>query len=465
MKKFMSFLLVLALTLTILPATLAASEPKYAISSVNGGTTTPEVSVGKNLTLGVSFTYLSGAPVPDEIIATLVTDASGSVYPFEIDQISYTKVIEKDEDDLYTYTAVLPTRAGSSSGYYNLTFKIEGYKASGTPDFVYLPEPEVLTLTVKVNAPPAPPPTPVPATPKVIISYFSTSSTPVTAGDRFSLYVTFKNTGSVPVNNLKAQFSSDGTFTTVSGSTTVFIDSIPAGGSVSRSVYLSTKSETVPGSYSATFALNYDVAGIAEPVVGTETISVPVSQPLKVQFTEMTVNPSDIFVGQDVNVMSSINNTGKSTIYNVSVSFAGSVGFAGANKYLGNIQSGSTGNIDLYITPEKEGPGKIMATIVFEDEQGVKTTKVLEREVNIMPKPAIEKPPVEEPTEPSGGLGWIFIVLAVALIGGVAALIILKKRKERLHKLSDLAEAEQLDEQLIIDDEVSVTYDNDGKDK
>lgn len=464
MKKIVSLLLILTLVAALVPAAFAAASTNYTISSVNAGTATPEVLVGNKLTLSVGISHTTSDPAPDEIMVTLVTDASSSVYPFEIDQINYTHALKKGEGDKYVYDAVLPTRPGAASGYYNLTFRIDAVKKAGETDFSYLPDPETLTLTVKVNAPQAPAPTPTPATPKVIISFFSTSSNPVSAGERFSLYVTFKNTGSVAVNNLKAQFSSDGTFTTVSGSTTVFIDSIPAGGTTSRSVYLSIKADTVPGSYSANFSLNYDVPGIAEPVTGTETISIPVSQPLKVQFTEMSVNPSIVYVGQDVNVMSSINNTGKASIYNVNVSFAGSIGFTGINKYIGNLQPGATGNIDLYLTPEKEGTGKIVMTVTFEDEQGAKNTKVLEKDTEILPKATPDDPSPIVPVDPSGsGFPW-WIIIVVVLLGGLAAVIVIKKRKEKLHKLNDLAEAQLLDEQLVEENEDAVKPSLDGSD-
>ncbi len=452
MKKIASILLVLLLASAMLPAVFAAA-PEYELSSVNGSTATPTVTVGGTLNISAVFHYVGASAAPDELVLSLRTGNDVGSFPFEISQISYTLTLSKAAGDTYVYAVALKTRSDAASGYYTLNFTVDAWRDAGAADFTYpAADAEIVSLTVKVNATPAPPAPAAPATPKVIISRFSTNPSPVAAGDRFSLYITLRNTGSVAVTNLKAQFSSDGTFSTVSGSTTIFIESIPAGGTVSRSIYLLAKSDAVPGSYNVSFALDYDVSGIAEPVTGTEALAIPVVQTPALQISELSVSPTDIYQGQDVNVMSSLNNTGKSTLYNVNVSFSASEGFSSLEKYIGNIQSGATGNVDVYITPEQVGDGRIVMTVTFEDEQGQKYTKTMEYETEIMEQEVpVDPEPVDPQPSSGGGNWWIFLVVGL-VVAGIVTFIILKKRRDNLRRQRDLAEAEKLDEQLLNSD-------------
>lgn len=66
------------------------------------------------------------------------------------------------------------------------------------------------------------------------------------------------------------------------------------------------------------------------------------------EISEPEVMPSSIDVGSESNVMFSIYNTGKTTLYNVSIRFEGDSVSGG--EALWNIQSGGTGNVDTMLT-------------------------------------------------------------------------------------------------------------------
>ena len=55
------------------------------------------------------------------------------------------------------------------------------------------------------------------------------------------------------------------------------------------------------------------------PYTAEESISIPVYQEAKAKVTDIEVMPMSIEVYSQANVMFSINNTGKSTLYNVQV--------------------------------------------------------------------------------------------------------------------------------------------------
>ena len=76
-------------------------------------------------------------------------------------------------------------------------------------------------------------------------------------------------------------------------------------------------------------------------------------------------------MGSQSNVMFSIYNTGKTTLYNVQVKFhADSVDEASA--FVGNLQSGATGNVDVMLTgiaPTMDD-GTVTMDISYEDDAG-----------------------------------------------------------------------------------------------
>ncbi|MEA4912931.1 MAG: CARDB domain-containing protein [Oscillospiraceae bacterium] len=338
----------------------------------------------------------------------------------------------------------LRCRGDAEQGYYNINFIIK--YSDGSNDYEETVTLPVLVKTASASGGGG-------TTPKVIVTASSTNPSQVVAGEDFTLNVTFQNTsGDATASNIKAAISSDGTFNPVSGSSTLYIDALGPKATATKSIKLHAKADAAPGSYSATFALSYD-AGLKDPVSDTEVISIPVKQVPKVQVSKIQTSSSDLFVGQDLNVMASVNNTGKSTLYNVNAAFTDKSGtFADGEQYLGNIQSGASGSVDVYLSALAEGTGDITMLVTYEDETGEKftysdTTTAFASERTV--DPVVD--PSTDPTQQSGGGATLWILLAVALLA-VAALVFFlnrrKKKKLQAQKKRDRLEAERLDREL-----------------
>ncbi len=295
--------------------------------------------------------------------------------------------------------------------------------------------------------------------PKVIVSSFSTNPAEVVAGEDFTLNVTFKNTSSTgAVSNMKALLTSE-VFNPVAGSSTLFVSTLSAGASKSVSIKLHAKADAAPGSYAASFALSYDVGVETKDNAGasdTEVISIPVKQVPKLQVSTMQVVPSEIFVGNDVNIMTSVNNTGKSTLYNVNVKITDTAGFFTAGEqYLGNLQSGASGPVDLYITPQAAGNTVIQLNVSYEDENGKVYNASQTFDAMIMEKNggggAVIPPDMIDPypQDQKGGAGWwLWLVLGLVL-AGIATLVLVKRRKAKVRAQRDRMEAKQLEESFL----------------
>lgn len=461
-KKALSLIIVLVLILSLVPFVGASAggtgtTPVDAfVLDHNAGDgaieSTPRIKAGEYLNAKVGFKNISGDSDITVSSLEMVTNTSLSVFPFEVVELNYLESkSETVSNGGFCYYSInnLRCRGDAMVGYYDIPFEITYSKAGGETVA------QTLTLPVLITEETAEPSGS--EVPTIIVTGFSTSPKEVIAGEAFTLFVTFKNTSSsATVSNLKAQLNSDGTFVPVSGSSTLFADSLGAGASTTMSIHLDTKSEAAPGSYSVGFNISYSYPGAKELANDTETISIPVSQVPKIKVTAIQTSSTEVFLGQELNVMSQINNTGKGTIYNVTVKFTDPNGiFADSENYLGNIAPGSTGNIDFYLASNGVGEGSIEMTVTYEDEGGEVYTYTdscsvfVSERIDYGGKDPYFEEPIEEPT---GGLPLgliILIVIVLAVVGLIVFLSIRKKNKKKLQQYMDRQEALRLDRELL----------------
>ncbi|MDE5823436.1 MAG: hypothetical protein K2H91_01950, partial [Lachnospiraceae bacterium] len=144
------------------------------------------------------------------------------------------------------------------------------------------------------------------------------------------------------------------------------------------------------------------------------------------------------------NVMFSIFNTGKTTLFNVKVTYESETVDSGIT-YLGNIAPGNTGNVDSMLTgiaPDM-GEGIVKAVVTYEDEAGNESR--YEKDLNLyvyemtfddgmMDDFPME--PMEDETDQKGIplIAIIGIIAAVVVVAVIIVVIISKKRKAKKHK-------------------------------
>ena len=92
--------------------------------------------------------------------------------------------------------------------------------------------------------------------------------------------------------------------------------------------------------------------------------------------------PDAISVGEESNVMFSINNTGKVMLYNVNAVFEAD-SIQKNEAYVGNIEPGKSGNVDTMINgiAPTTDDGKVKLSITYEDENGKVST--VEKEIQL----------------------------------------------------------------------------------
>lgn len=289
--------------------------------------------------------------------------------------------------------------------------------------------------------------------PRVIVTGFATEPGTVNAGSNFRLVIHVKNTSSATaVSNMlfDLQAPSAGTeaaaeapaFLPASGSSTIYLDRIPAGETRDIAIDLNARADLVQKPYSITMTMMYE-DGNGQQYEGTSSLAIPVQQAARFEFSDIEISPSTIQVGEEANITCSLYNTGRTKLYNVKVKFSGD-GISAKDVFVGNVDSGASGMIDGMLTGESEMPAgtKCKMVVSYEDESGnVSTT---EEEFEFEVTPAVQEDfgvAMDVPEEKSVSMTPVVVVLVLVIVAATAVILIRrKKKKAALAEEEDLAD-------------------------
>lgn len=384
-------------------------------------------------------------------------DQDSTKFPFDINDGNYTRHYDRiGGGETVEIPYSMNIRKDVYSGYYPITYTIE-YRDSTDGDIQKVEE----TFYVKVqnkdkeeetgdfNANDR-------TKARIIVDGFETNPETVYAGEEFEMILHMKNASeNVAASNILFNLESEkvtesAVFTMDSGSSSIVVNSLPAGQTTDIKLKLRAGAWVDQRTYSITINEKYDSPEFknAEEKV---TVNIPVKQVSRLNTGTIEIMPDTISVGSETNVMFPINNTGKVLLYNVMVAFVGD-SIQQTNSYVGNIKPGESGNVDAMIsgTAPTMDDGKIKVMITYEDENGV-VSEPIEKELSLTVTeqedldPGMDGsgdfPAVTEP-EGTSKYGKIIIpaVIVVLVIGTIGTVYVLKKRKKKKETLEELEE-------------------------
>ena len=294
--------------------------------------------------------------------------------------------------------------------------------------------------------------------PRVIVTGFDTNPAEVHAGSDFTLTIHLKNTSKkTKVQNMlfELEAPTEGTdeqtsapaFLPTSGSNSIYLDGIKADGTADISITLNAKADLLQKPYSINLSMKYEDSQ-ATQIDSSSSISIPVKQDARFEFSEFEISPQTIEVGGETNVMCSLYNLGRIKLYNAKARFEGN-GIKKQEIFIGNVEAGATGSIDAMLQGEKvtNGNSKITMTLSYEDESGniSETTKDFELEVT----EAVDDSDMYMNTDGdaeagSNGFPVVPVVVVIVIIAGAVAVVVIVKKKKKKQMLNE--EEELLDE-------------------
>ncbi|MDD6811825.1 MAG: CARDB domain-containing protein [Lachnospiraceae bacterium] len=446
---------------------------------------TPTVSYGQSVAIVLPVINFGTEELNDLIIEPQ-TSTVVSEWPFMPDKTSYLQT-EPYIPGNQTYAAAMENRREFTfyftaredvmSGYYPLKFNV-WYTKSG----IRCEEPAELTVYVKAIGKPGSGTIGGSgeetngAKPRIIVTGFETSPAEVYAGDTFVLTVHVKNTSKeMAVTNLlfDMQAAVEGedktntyaAFLPTSGSSSFYMEKIAPDTSADIEIEMTAKADLAQKPYVLDVNMKYD-AGSMFDLTDKASVSIPILQESRFDISTPEIVPSDITVGSQSNVMFSIYNTGKTTLYNVQVKFKAD-SIEEASSFVGNLASGATGNIDVMLTgiaPTMDD-GTVNVEISYEDDAGNVTTEtktiilyVMEEVYDDYMMDDMMMEMEEEPKKPVGLV--VAIVIIVILAAGAGGFLFIRHRKKK--KAEKLLE----DDLLAIEEDVKseTTVISEGKD-
>lgn len=384
-------------------------------------------------------------------------DQDSTKFPFDINDGNYTRHYDRvGGGETVEIPYSMNIRKDVYSGYYPITYTIE-YRDSTDGDiqkaeetfFVKVQNKDKEEETGDFNANDR-------TKARIIVDGFQTIPETVYAGEEFEMILHMKNASeNVAASNILFNLESEkvtesAVFTMDSGSSSIVVNSLPAGQTTDIKLKLRAGAWVDQRTYAITINEKYDSPEFknAEEKV---TVNIPVKQVSRLNTGTIEVMPDTISVGSETNVMFPINNTGKVLLYNVMVAFVGD-SIQQTNSYVGNIKPGESGNVDAMIsgTAPTMDDGKIKVMITYEDENGV-VSEPIEKEISLTVTeqedldPGMDGsgdfPAVTEP-EGTSKYGKIIIpaVIVVLVIGAIGTVYVLKRRKKKKEALEELEE-------------------------
>lgn len=439
---------------------------------VGGDWVTPTAVYGQTVNVVLPVVNMSITGLTN-VIVTPVIASDSKEWPFEIQTSGYTQTIpdlpgkgngQNDMDRRRELTWTFKTRTDVLNGYYKIPFDVIYYSGDSY-------EKATLTTWVKVIGAPGSGQLSnggsALSTPRVIITGFDTVPSEVHAGDTFTLTLHLKNTSKrTAVSNMQVDLTtpSAGTdtastyeaFLPTSGSNTLYVERIGANSTADVSIEMTAKADLSQKPYAISVNMAYEDSDYAAYTAKAD-VSIPVNQDARFDVSTMEIMPTDITVGGQSNVMFSIYNTGKTTLYNVQVKFVAD-SITETSSFIGKIDPGATGNVDAMIegAAATMDDGTVKAIISYEDDAGNVSTQEETFTLYVSEESYDDFDYSDMPVEEESGSSHVGLIIAIVVIVIIAAIvatvIILKKRKKK-------KEQKELEDELLDDDDETETED------
>ncbi|MBR6402086.1 MAG: hypothetical protein IKS48_01720 [Eubacterium sp.] len=272
-------------------------------------------------------------------------------------------------------------------------------------------------------------------TPRVMMIDFSIDKKEIYPGDTFTVRFKLRNTSKYRIMNLKCVVSpSDGEFIPVDSVGTEYIEEIYGESEEELSFKLECAKTLTEKTYSIKVMTEYedwDGSYKAE-----DTIYVPVTLKSEVLISDTYVAEEEIRLGDNIEVVSTINNVGAADIYKVSAQVTGH-NIADSTSYIGNIKSGKSANADIITKAIKHDDPRDNTQydndviITYEDINGKKyTEKVGLGNIVVLEQDYSDVIKVKEDTSRHlTAVNKLEIVIAIIVI--LIAAFVIKRRMKR----------------------------------
>lgn len=273
------------------------------------------------------------------------------------------------------------------------------------------------------------------ATPKVLVSNYKVSATTIYSGDSFDLTLEIQNTSKNKVRNMKVTVASEGgEIIPVSGTGSAYVAEIAGNDICEQTFPMQAAAGLAEKTYKLSVKMEYENS-YGEAYEMEDTLYLPVYLKQRVSVTDVMTDSAK--VGDDVEITAQVNNLGEGMLYNVNARVEGKH-VEKQETYIGNIDTGKSGNVDLLAKAiavtdfDEMAKAEDWIIVTYEDRNGNKHEEKVDASFYIESVDYEDLEVLKEAPEKTGPATWQIILICVCVLAvGVYAGVTINKKRSR----------------------------------
>lgn len=410
----------------------SASQPRLMVESYT--LSKPDLKPNESATLEIKLKNHSAKKNINNIAITL-SDEANEISAIGVNSGYIDKIIP---NSTYTYTATIRATKTASEGVHKLAVSLE-YEDDDYAQYTSTSQISInITKKKEAKKPTKKKTTQNASRPQLIVTSYSLDGKYVSPSKSANLSVILKNESKDKfIKNLKLTISEEKNDIKFKRET-FFVDEIKPKGTYTLNIKLTAAKTAEIGEHKLVLASTYEDKYFTS-FESSDNVLINVKQKTALDYDGIILPKKltqDDTATMEVNLM----NTGKSAIRNAKISFDIDGLETGGVLFIGMIKAGEskTGSANFQVSSSKLGDVKGTATLSYEDDFGKSYSESISLSSTIIKKKAVKSDSDMDKKKSKFSLWWLFLLIGLAIGGGVGAIIPISINQSKKRKEDDL---------------------------
>ena len=412
--------------------TQSASQPRLMVESYT--LSKPDLKPNESATLEIKLKNHSLKKNINNIAITL-SDEANEISTTGVNSGYIDKIIP---NSTYTYTATIRATKTASEGVHKLAVSLE-YEDEDYTQYTSTSQISInVTKKKEAKKPTKKATTQNASRPQLIVASYSLDGNYVSPSKSANLSVILKNESKdKSIKNLKLTISEEKNDIKFKRET-FFVDEIKPKGTYTLNIELTAAKTAEIGEHKLVLTSTYEDKYFTS-FESSDNILINVKQKTALDY-DGVILPKKLTQDDTATMEVNLMNTGKSAIRNAKISFDIDGLETGGVLFIGEIKAGEskTGSANFQVSSSKLGDVKGTATLSYEDDFGKSYSESISLSSTIIKKKAVKSDSDMDKKKSKFSLWWLFLLIGLAIGGGVGAIIPISINQSKKRKEDDL---------------------------
>lgn len=412
--------------------TQSASQPRLMVESYT--LSKPDLKPNESATLEIKLKNHSAKKNINNIAITL-SDEANEISTIGVNSGYIDKIIP---NSTYTYTATIRATKTASEGVHKLAVSLE-YEDEDYTQYTSTSQISInVTKKKEAKKPTKKATTQNASRPQLIVTSYSLDGKYVSPSKSANLSVILKNESkNKSIKNLKLTISEEKNDIKFKREN-FFVDEIKPKGTYTLNIELTAAKTAEIGEHKLVLASTYEDKYFTS-FESSDNILINVKQKTALDY-DGVILPKKLTQDDTATMEVNLMNTGKSAIRNAKISFDIDGLETGGVLFIGEIKAGEskTGSANFQVSSSKLGDVKGTATLSYEDDFGKSYSENISLSSKIIKKKAVKSESDMDKKKSKFSLWWLFLLIGLAIGGGVGAIIPISINQSKKRKEDDL---------------------------